>query len=279
MKTNMMRWLIGCCLACMSGLASAESVYYFSVLNQRSPTLTAQYWNPILAHVSRNAGVELKLVMGKTAPETTALTVRGEAQFAYTNHLFTVERAKLGWKVIARPNTDGIRGQLVTAEGSSIRKLEDLEGQVVAFPSAEAFAGYKVPLDTLTRKGIKVTPSFAGNQEGAMGQLKAGRTVAAGVNEDVMQAYSRREGFQYHVLWSSDTFLDLPVMAGPNVPHEVVKRVQQALLGMLSDPEGKRILEEGATTLKLPATMGFIFASDRDYENYRAFYRNTVLKD
>lgn len=267
------------CLLWGIGSARAEGVYHFSVLNQRSPTLTAQYWNPILAYVSRKSGVELKLVMGKTAPETTALVVRGEAQFAFTNHLFTADRVKLGWKVIARPNNDGIRAQLVTTEGSTIRRLEDLEDQMVSFPSTEAFAGYKVPMDALLRKGIKAVPSFAGNQEGAIAQLKAGRTVAAGVNEDVVEAYSRREGFRYRVIWSSELFLDLPIMAGPAVPKEVVKAVQYAFVEMLRDQEGRRILEEGATLLKLPIPVGFVPASDRDYENYRAFYRNALQKE
>lgn len=279
MKQMLIRIATVFCWALCISPASAESLYHFSVLNQRSPTLTAQYWNPILAYVSRKAGVELKLVMGRTAPETTALTVRGDAQFAYTNHLFTTERVKLGWKVIARPDTNGIRGELVTAEGSTIHRLEDLQDQTVAFPSAEAFVGYRVPMDVLLRKGIKVTPSFGGTQEGAMGQLRAGRTVAAGVNEDVMEVYGRREKFRYRVLWTSETFFDLPIMVAPVVPKEVVKAVQSAFVEMQRDPEGRRILEECATLLKLPGVVGFVMAGDHDYENYRAFFRNAQQKE
>lgn len=68
-------------------------------------------------------------------------------------------------------------------------------------------------------------------------------------------------------------------MAGPTVPEADVRAVQQAFLGMLADPEGKRILEQGAHLLKLEKPVGFIAASDKDYENYREFYRKSVLKD
>lgn len=274
------RVLIGMLFMLLAGAIHAqESSYGFSVLNQRSPVLSAQYWNPILAYVHQKSGVALKLKMGKTAPETTALTIKGEAQFAYTNHLFTMERVKLGWRVIARPTTDGIRGQIVVPLDSAISRLEDLDRQSVAFPSSEAYAGYRVPMDTLLRKGIKVSPLFAGNQEGAIGQMKSGRAAAAGVNEDVMAAFAKRENYAYRSIWSSEEFKDLPIMVSPSVPDADVRAVQQALLGMLADPEGKKILEHGAQLLKLGQPVGFVAASDKDYDNYREFYRKTVLKD
>lgn len=272
--------IVGVLCTLISGAVRAdEASYGFSVLNQRSLILSAQYWNPILAYVQKKSGVDLRLKMGKTAPETTTLTIKGEAQFAYTNHLFTADRVKLGWRVIARPTTDGIRGQIVVPVDSAINSLEDLDRQSVAFPSAEAYAGYRVPMDAILRKGIKVSPVFAGNQEGAIGQMKSGRVAAAGVNEDVMAAFAKREKFAYRSIWSSEEFKDLPIMAGPTVPEADVRAVQQALLGMLADPEGKRILEQGAHLLKLEKPVGFIAASDKDYENYREFYRKTVLKD
>lgn len=259
--------------------AYAETpVYAFSVLNQRSPALTAQFWNPILAYVSQKSGVELRLKMGKTAPETTALTLRGEAQFAYTNHLFTPERVKLGWRVIARPNTDGIRGQLVVADSSTVTRIEDLAGQAVAFPSPEAFAGYRVPMDAILRSGVQVNPVFAGNQEGAMGQLKIGKVAAAGVNEDVMASFAKREGFKYRVVWSSDTFRDLPIMVAPTVPEAHARAVQNAFVGMLRDPEGRRILQEAAELLKLQPDFGFVRSDDQEYENQRAFHRKSLVK-
>lgn len=271
---------IGVLCALVTGAVHAEKPSYgFSVLNQRSPVLSAQYWNPILAYVQKKSGVALRLKMGKTAPETTALTIKGEAQFAYTNHLFTMERVKLGWKVIARPATDGIRGQIVVPADSAINRLEDLDRQNVAFPSSEAYVGYRVPMDALLRKGIKVSPMFAGNQEGAIGQMKSGRVAAAGVNEDVMAAFAKRENYAYRIIWSSEEFKDLPVMVSPVVPESDAHAVQQALLGMLADPEGKKILEHGAQLLKLEQALGFIAASDKDYDNYREFYRKTVLKD
>lgn len=265
----------------LSSAAQTEpSVFYFSALNQRSPLLMAEYWNPILDYLSKKSGVILRLRIGKTAPETTALTVRGEAQFALSNHLFTSERIAMGWTVIAKPDTDGIRGQIVVMADSPIRRVEDLQGLSVAFPSAEAFVGYKVIMDALLQKGINVTPSFAGNQEGVVGQLKIGKVAAAGMNEAVLVAYGKRENFSYRVLWESQKYPDLAIMTNRHfVPPEIVAAVTRALTGMAEDAEGRDILERGAQLLKLDRAIGFVAASDKDYEGYRAFYRRTLLKE
>jgi phosphonate transport system substrate-binding protein len=276
-----MRLLLGTMVLAMlvavaTSVQGAGEVYNFSVLNQRSAGLTAQYWNPILSHVSRKSGVELRLKLGKTAPETTELTVRGEAQFAFTNHLFTPERARLGWKVIAASDEAAMRGIIAVPADSRLRQLKDLQGQKVAFPSAEAFVGYKVPQDALIRQGVAVEPVFAGNQEGAMSQLKLGRVVAAGVNDIVMEAYARREGVAYRALWESEAFPGLAVMASPTVPAATVRAVRDALVGMSQDAEGKEVLVRGAALLRLDRPIGFVPATDADYRSYQNFYRHAA---
>jgi phosphonate transport system substrate-binding protein len=257
--------------------AHAAEPLSFAVLNQRNLSLTAQYWNPILDKVAEISGVALELRMGKTAPETTDMAVRGEFDLLYSNHMFTPERDALGYRVIARPATAGISGQIVTLKGSGISTLKQLEGSDVAFPSAEAFVGYWVTMDAILKAGITVTPSFAGNQEGAMAQMKAGRVVAASVNSEIMKGYAQREGIEYAVLWSSEPYLDIPVMVSPRVPAEAAQKVRDAFVSLAARPDGRAILEQSAALVQ-QKPVGFVAANDKDYENYRAFYRKTVVK-
>lgn len=256
------------------GVGAAETMY-FGVLNQRSIALTAELWNPILRHVSARSGVPLSLKMGKTAQETTQMTVRGEFDFVYTNHLFTAERDKLGYRVIARFNTPGIRGQIVVPDNSPLQSLSDLQDQEVAFPTPDGFTGYWLPMDGLLRSGVQIKPLFVGNQESGMARLALGSVLAAGVNSQVMESYARREGFKYRVLYSSEPYLDMPLMAHPRVAPDKVKRVRQALLEMGADAEGRQILQTAADLLKSRQLLQFIAAGNADYENYRRFYRTT----
>jgi len=250
----------------------------FGVIIWRSPTLTAQFWHPILRHVSEKSGVSLHLKVAPTGPEHTAMVRRGELHFLYSNHNFIKDNEESGYRVFARPKGDAQSGEIVVLKDSPIKTLADLEGKEMAFPHTAAFLGYHLPMDALLRKGIKITGHFAGTQEGAMTQLKAGRVVAAGVNAEVMRAFAQRENIAYRVLWSSDKFLNLALSAHPSVPADTVKAVRKAFLQMADDPEGAKALVASAEVLKQGSPLVFIAARDSEFENMRRFYRNTVVK-
>lgn len=277
MYTRIMLCLV--LLLCWQPARAEPPVYRFGVLSQRSAVLTAEYWNPILAYVGRKAGLELVLHITRTAPESNAAIARGEYDFVYSNTIFQPGNAPQGYQVIARPRDAAIAGQIVTLAHSPIRQLADLEGKLVGFPSRTAFVGYVLPMDQLLRAGVTVLATFGGNQEGIMAQLKAGRIVAAGVNNQVMQDYARREGLAYRVLWESPAYLNLPIAAHPRVPAARTAAVRQALVGMDKDPEGAAILAAAAKRLLQTPPYGFLAATQKDYANYVDFYRETRVRD
>ncbi|MGZ5119546.1 MAG: phosphate/phosphite/phosphonate ABC transporter substrate-binding protein [Burkholderiales bacterium] len=262
----------------LSMARAADQPFAFNVLNQRSVALTAQYWNPILIYVSRKSGVLLELKLAKTTKEGNALAEQGAFDFLYTNHFFTPERDRLGFRVIARPAGRGIQGQIVVPQDSPIRGLHELNGKEVAFPSPDAFAAYFLPMDALIKAKVDVKQVFTSNQEASLAQLKIGTVAAAAVNDQIIQRYARREGFEYRLLWNSEIYNDLCVMVSAKVPKEKVAAVREAFVTMINDPEGRKVLEAGADLLKIKDKLGFIAADNRDYDNYRAFYKNTAVK-
>ncbi len=270
----------------MSGLAgfalparafAAERPLAFHVLNQRSIALTAQYWNPILSYVSAKSGVPLELKLAKSSRDGNANAEKGLYDFIYTNHFFTPERDRLGYKVIARPVGTGIKSEIVVPADSSARTLQDLDGKDVALVSRDGFTGYWLPLDALLKAKVKVNVVLTGNQEASSAQLKVNKVAAAGVNSTVMARYARREGFEYRVLWTSDVYQDLCIMANPKVTAEKIAAVRNAFVGMAKDPNGLKVLEAGAELLRSQDELGFVAAENRDYDNYRAFYRQTQV--
>lgn len=266
----------GLCLA--SKFVQADT-YSFGVLSQRSAVLTAQYWNPILAYVKQKTGIGLELKITRTAPESNDATERGEYDFVYSNTIFQPRMADANYQVILRPRDEAIAGQIVTLQDSPIHSLKDLEGKEVGFPSQAAFVGYAVPMDQLLRQGIAVAPVFGGNQEGIMGQLKAKRVVAAGVNNQVMKAFSTRENIKYRVLWESKPFLNLPIAAHPRVPTAVMDAVRATIDGMDVDPPGIKVLEASAQTIGQKPPLGFRASFPADYQSYTDFYKHALVKD
>jgi phosphonate transport system substrate-binding protein len=257
--------------------AAPPTPYAFGVLNHRSLQATAAYWNPILSYVTAHSGVPLELHIGRTANETTDRVAAGKLDFAYTNHLFTPKRDQLGWQVLARQDSSGIRGQVVALDRSPVKTLQALAGKPVAFANPYGFTGYYVPMEALLRAGVKVVPVFAGNQEAAMGQLMSGEVAAAGVNDQVMADFATRRGLKYRVLSESEPYFDLAVMASPRVSAADGEKVRQAFVSMARDPEGQRVLQAAAQSIGLSEGRGFVLADDRDYNNYRDFLKRTLV--
>ena len=265
----------------LGGLAPSawaqQAVYNFSPVNQYDINLTAAYWNPIIAYVSEKSGVKLNLKIGRTSADTTAYVLAKEVEFVFSNHLFSPDREQLGWKVFGRRNTPPLQGQIVVPEDSPIKDLAQLKGQEVAFAGPEAFIVYKVPYANLLSKNIDVKVVFAGNQNAAFAQLFAGKVAASGGNSQLVEGYARREGKKFRVLWSSENFQDLALMASSKVPEADARKVAAAFVDMYKDPQGRDILHQVSKEVGLPNDAYFVAASAADYAAYKRFYQNAPI--
>ncbi len=263
-----------------SVLAQVEGdrVYRFSPVNQYGIELTARYWNPIIDYVSSKSGVKIELKIGRTSADTTAYVLANEVEFVFSNHLFSPERDKLGWKVFGRRNTPPLVSQIVVLADSPARKLEDLADQPVGFPGPEALVAYKFPYAQLLRRRVGVQVVFAGNMDGAFAQLLSGRVKAVGANSQLTDGWSQRENQAVRVLWQSDPLNDLALMAAKTVKPATLEAVKRAFLGMRQDPVGKTVLASASELIKLSPDAGFIAADGSEYAAYRQFYATAPVE-
>lgn len=277
MRKLLSRFCVGIAMVAgsvFSGAVLAQSASYsFSPVNQFDINLTAAYWNPIIAYVSEKSGVKLNLKIGRTSADTTSYVLANEVEFIFSNHLFSPERDKLGWKVVARRQTPPLVGQILVPADSPITKLEQLQGKDMVFAGREAFIGYKVPYAHLMAKKVDVKVAFAGNQNAAFAQLFSGKAVAVGTNSQLAVGFTKREGKEFRVLWSSEPYQDLALMASSKVPEKDIKAVTAAFVDMVKDPRGRDILLQAARETGLPDAF-FIPATNADYAAYRRFYQS-----
>jgi len=253
---------------------SQQPSYNFSPVNQYDINLTAAYWNPIIAYVSEKSGVKLHLKIGRTSADTTSYVLAKEVEFVFSNHLFSPEREKLGWKVFGRRNTPPLQGQIVVPVDSPITDIAQLKGQDVAFAGPEAFVVYKVPYAYMLSKNVEVKAVFAGNQNAAFAQLFSGKVMASGGNSQLVDGYTRREGKKFRVLWTSESYQDLALMASDKVPEKDVRAVSSAFIDMYKDPKGRDILHQVSKEVGLPNDAYFIAANSADYASYKRFYQS-----
>lgn len=262
--------------AALTGRAVAQdaTVYRFSPVNQYGIELTAKYWNPIIEHVSARSGVRLQLKIGRTSADTTAYVLANEVEFLFSNHMFSPEREQMGWRVFGRRQTAPIHSQIVVLGSSPIQRLEELEGQQVAFPGPEATVAYKFAYAQLLKRNINVQVVFGGNMDGAFAQLLSGKVRAAGTHSQLAEGWSRREGQALRALWQSEPLHDLPLMASRKVPEKDLQAVARAFIEMGRDPVGQRVLAQSSELVKLPANTQFVASNGSEYGAYRAFYQS-----
>jgi ABC-type phosphate/phosphonate transport system substrate-binding protein len=259
-------------LASHIAAAAEPSIYNFSPVNQYNLQVSARFWNPIVAYVSARSGVRLVLKLGRTSADTTSYVLAREVDFAFTNHLFSPERNKMGWKVFGRREGPALSGQIVVPANSPVKTLAELAGKQIAFPGSEAFIAYKVTSAQLIKQNIQASTLFAGNMDGAFSQLFSGKVQAVGANSQLVDGYEKRESRSFRVLWSSGPFNDLALMASPRVSDTEIRAVAKAFIGMSSDPEGKSILKKASELVNATVPVSFVQASDDDYLAYRNFY-------
>lgn len=264
--------------ACLPiSLHAENAAYQFSPVNQYDINLTAAYWNPIINYVSEKSGVKLSLKMGRTSADTTSFVLAKEVDFAFTNHLFSPDREKLGWKVFGRRNVPPVSGQIIVPEESTITDIAQLKGKDIAFPGPEALVAYKVPMAHLINKGIDVNVIFGGNQNGAIAQMLAGKVQATGGNSQLISAYSAREKKKFRILWTSEPYYDLALMASDKVRLADLKAVSTAFFNMKNDPQGKVVLQQASAKIGLTGDIYFIPSDGSEYASYRKFYQSAPV--
>lgn len=277
-------WALTAVLFCLAMPVSAADdtkaqPLSFGVVPHRSATLTARYWNPILDYVQHKTGLHLELKIPKSVAANAEAVENGEYDIVQTLLIFRPRALRQHYRVVLRPRGAPIRSQLVVVESSPLHSAAELRQREVVFSSRSGMIAYAVPMDFLLRKEIPVLARFAGNQEGALGQLRAGEAVAAAVSSQVKESYSAREGVAFRVIWESQTYLDLPVAIHPRVPDAIGGRIQTALATMADDPEGRKVLATAAETIGQRPPFGFLSADTADYARHAEFYRNTLAKE
>lgn len=251
-------------------LARADEVALsFGVLNQQSPQLTAERWNPILRYLSEQTGLRFQLRMGANVQATNAMMQAGEFDLLFSNHNFRPEYDAT-YRVMARWGNAPIFGVIAVREDSPLRQLSELEGRRVAYPSAHAFVAYAVPKTALRKAGIREVEVMAANQEGALAQLAGGQVDAVAVNSRYLTQYAARKGLRYRELYTSAPYPDLAVSVHPRLARDKVQAIQQALLQMRHDPAAAGLLESNRFA-------GFFPVSEADYLVVRKVYK--ALRD
>jgi phosphonate transport system substrate-binding protein len=247
---------------------AAESCLSFAVVPQQSASDLAEAWVPLLATVSRQAGVKLCFT---TAPDIAVFAKRvelGEYDFAYLNpYQYIRLHAQPGYNAFAREKGRRLKGLIVTGRDAPLRTLADLANKSLAFPSPSAFAASILPQAELQRRGIPYESRYVASHDSVYLGVARGVFHAGGGLPRTLELLSPDVRNQLRVLWTSEEFPPHAFAAHPRIAGPTLKAVRSALVGLEQSLEGR-------TTLAALAFKGLEPAIDSDWNVLRALSIN-----
>jgi len=223
--------------------AWAGQVYTLSVVPQFTPVDIGLRWSPLLAHLEKETGISLQLRVTDRMPGFEADFLAGLPDFIYLNPWHMVMAMKAHGYVPLVRGGDPLNGILVADRNGPIKRLADLGGKTLAFPSPNAF-GASLYLRALLAEKEKIgfTPVYVGTHQNVyrhvlLGEVAAGGGVGATLDKEPAGMQSRLT-----VLYTTPGVPSHPLAAHPRVPSEIRERLAAALLKLDRDPAGRKLL-------------------------------------
>ncbi len=234
-----------------SALAHADRAYTVAVDPRYTAVDIGRRWTPLLERLQQQTGIALQLRLSKNMADFEAEFMAGLPDIVYLNPYQAVlaHRAQ-GYLPFLRGDRQ-LQGILVVERSSPVRRLADLDGKRLVFPSANA---YDAPLYLQTllkhREGLEFTPYYVGNHQNVYRHVMLGDAVAGGGINSTLSREPAPVRNRLRVLYATPHLPSYPLAAHPRVPAAVRDHLAEAVFKLHADPEGRRLL--GAAELGNP---------------------------
>ncbi len=160
---------------------------------------------------------------------------------------------------------------IFTKRNSEIRRLEDLRGKIIAFEDPGSTSGHFLPKFFLSRKGFKlseksrleqnVSPSevgyiFAYSQEKLVDLVLTKQAAAGAFSNDDYATLDEKRKSDISVLAHTDRLPRHLLSIRKDLAPALAGRLEEILLSMHEDDEGRRILQKADNTTKFDELPG-----------------------
>jgi len=262
-----------------SGAVGAEPPLPIGVAAMISPLESVAYYDELIAYVGKQLGRRVSMVQFSTYDEMDAALERRDLDFAFIcSGPYVRDRAKFGVELLAAPTAHGkpfYHAYVIVPAKGPARRLADLRGKRFGFTDPKSNTGRLVPTYLVARE-FKVAPeaffgqvSYTGSHDRSIDAVNAGTLDGASVDSLIFDYVANRNPGRVanvRIVARSAPYGIPPVVSNKGADAKLRARIQQILLAMHGDPEGKRILD-GIQVER------FIVPTDSNYETVRDMER------
>lgn len=222
-------------------------------LEQQAPTIVnldtqvpskAQAWQNVLKFVSESSGLQLQYEHAKSQLEFELKLAKGHYDLAYVTPLqFNAFKSFPGYQAQVKRKAQPIRGLIFVKKNGPTSTLSELRGATIGFPGALNFAASVVPRESLNKLKFDISPKFLASEESVYQSIIKGELIAGGGTDESFRAQAPEVRNSLRILWDSPGFSPYPLVAHPRVDFFSLTKLKRALVNMIKDDEGRRLLK------------------------------------
>ena len=221
-----------------------------------SPKETFVYYKDILDYIGKSLGHRVQMIQRKTYGEINELFPKRQIDIAFIcTGPYAVGKKVYGFEALATPivrDQPFYHSYLIVNKASRFKKIEDLRGQVFAYTDPDSNTGALVPNSWLLELGqdpasfFKET-TFTYSHDNSILAVAKSLVDGAAVDSHIWEYYHRRNPYytsMTRVIRKSKPFGSPPLVASVYLSEELKNKIQQTLVTMHDNDEGRRILQQ-----------------------------------
>ena len=216
------------------------------------------------------SGVEGKVVIASTPFQLARLIDQNRIDFYVESPYPTHHINNVQWvaKLLLRRWKGGLaeyQSLIFSKRNGEINRLEDLKGKVFVFEDPESTSGHFLPKHFLTRRGFKFTDKsrydpfalptdvgylFAGSQKKVVDWVLSQKAAAGAFSDDDYARLAEKTRSDIVILAETEQLPRHLVSIRKDFAPTLTHRLEQILLSMHEDDQGRRILKKTDETTK-----------------------------
>lgn len=220
-----------------------EKIYTVAVVPQIASIQIYRDWTPLLTKLEQVTGYRFKLLAYNEFSRFELALNQGVPDLVYLNpYHMVIAKQKNQYRPLVRDSSP-LTGILVVRQDSPIKKLTDLDGKNIAFPSPNALGASLYMRALLAEKiKIKATPVYVGSHQNVYRHVLIGEVMAGGGVNSTLEKETEAVRSQLNILFTTPDISPHPLAAHPRIPVDVSKKIVAALLAMRNGPESSKLL-------------------------------------
>lgn len=219
--------------------------------------------------LSRTSEIKGRIVVAPTALQLAKLLEEKNVDFYMESPYPTYLINRLG--VARKGGVAEYKSIIFTRTDSGITRLEDLLGKIIVFEDPGSTSAYLLPKVLLLNKGFMVTEKssfeatvspkeigylFAGSERNIVTWVLSKKAAAGAFSNDDLAKLDEKRKAEFFILAETEMFPRHLLSVRKDLDPALVKRLQETLLSMHQDEQGRRILQRTDNTTQFDLLPG-----------------------